>query len=301
MATKFSSTLLPSNAADANFRAWVTFIHELFTVTGGWVQTADTGQANPATITTGGITTANTKFGYTIYRMNDALQATTPVFIRVDFGNGTTASVPGMWFTIGQSTDGSGNITNVRTVPSSSAVPTSGGVTTTGTHTSYGSANVNRISAGLFNISTSSIRILGFTIERTHDANGNDTPYGLIVTGTYPTTIATRWGNAWVVVLAPIGQPPIDEGLNYILPSANPGTYGSDAPVGVHVPSAGVALYPSKEVCAVKTSDFAAEGAFSMTLYGSSINYQLIRCNTRHAVTTSGTGDASCSPAIRYE
>jgi hypothetical protein len=301
VATQFSNTLFPSNAADANFRAWVQFIHDLFTVTGGWVQTGDTGQANPATISTGAVTTANTKFGYIIYRMDDALQATAPVFVRVDFGNGVAISAPGMWFTIGTGSDGSGNITTPRFTPLASATIGAGTASTTGTHTSYGSADTNRICAGLFNLSGQPTRVAAFNLERTHDANGNDTDYGLIFNHGAAATPTQRFLLSNVIVMGSAPQPPQDSGLNYILPSEDPGTFGADIGVGIHIPIAGLALYPAKGAGCVKLSSFAVDGSFPMTLYGSSITYIVLATGVRSGINTTGTVDPSVRAIVRFD
>lgn len=103
-----TATCAATNSTDANFRAWVQFIFNVFT-NGGWVQTADTGQIDPVTATKPGA--VNTKVGYAIFGMNDTLQATHPVFVKFSFGSGNTHAVdPGLWFAVGAATDGAGNL-----------------------------------------------------------------------------------------------------------------------------------------------------------------------------------------------
>jgi hypothetical protein len=93
--------------SDANFREWVQEIHDQF-VAIGLTQTADTGQADLATITrpAQGLTTH-----YEIWEFADALQATAPIFLRVEYGtqSGVTSA---LWrIGIGTGTDGAGNLT----------------------------------------------------------------------------------------------------------------------------------------------------------------------------------------------
>src|SRR3970282_1095232 len=104
MATRLDSTIYPSNATDAEFRAWVQFVEDTLVTTGGWVVTADTGQMTISTATAPGA--GNTKVGYRIYRMSDVLQAANPVFVRIDYGSGAASTSPGMWLTIGQGSEG---------------------------------------------------------------------------------------------------------------------------------------------------------------------------------------------------
>lgn len=106
MAT-FATTAAPINDTDANFRAWINVWHTLLTTVGGWVQTADTGQINFATATRP--TLVNEKRGYALYAMNDSLQATKPIILKLAFGSGAAANTPGVWFSIGTATDGAGN------------------------------------------------------------------------------------------------------------------------------------------------------------------------------------------------
>lgn len=102
--TSYSETLL--HTTDAEFRAWATNLDAAL-VAVGLVQTADTGQANFATMTrpASGIWT-----NYRIYRYSDALQATAPVFLRVEYGTNNTNS-PAIRIGVGRATDGAGNLT----------------------------------------------------------------------------------------------------------------------------------------------------------------------------------------------
>jgi hypothetical protein len=69
-------------ADDATFRAWGSGIAAQIAAM-GLVQTSDTGQINWVTVARPAL---NTIAGYEIWRFNDALQATKPVFIRIDYG-----------------------------------------------------------------------------------------------------------------------------------------------------------------------------------------------------------------------
>lgn len=81
----------------------------------GLLQTADTGQINWTTVAYSN--TASFSSGYEIYQFTDELQATSPVFIRIDYGTGNQPGVatgsPSIWVTVGTGTDGAGNLTGV--------------------------------------------------------------------------------------------------------------------------------------------------------------------------------------------
>src|SRR4051794_26109726 len=94
--------------SDATFRQFVQGIRDALTAL-GFARTTDTGQLDPATVTTpAGI---NTAAGYEVYRFADPLQATLPIFFKVEYGTGGTVDKPGLWVTAGTATNGAGTIT----------------------------------------------------------------------------------------------------------------------------------------------------------------------------------------------
>lgn len=104
VATKIAGAQAQWNS-DAEFRADTLAIHNAIKAAGGLVQTADTGQTD---------FTANTRAagGYTVYRFDDAHQASYPLFLRIDW-TATATSRPGLTFTLGTGSNGSGTITGV--------------------------------------------------------------------------------------------------------------------------------------------------------------------------------------------
>lgn len=108
--------LAPITSNDTNFRAWGSGIAGGI-VAAGLVKTADTGQVDWVTVLRA--TATLQKQGYEIYRFDDALQATRPVFIRIDYGSGSNVSNPMMWLTVGTATDGAGTITAHTSFPNS--------------------------------------------------------------------------------------------------------------------------------------------------------------------------------------
>jgi len=106
----YDSSIIDQIDTDAKFRAWVLACITALTDV-GLVQTADTGQIDPATVSAP--PSSGSKQGYAIFRFNDALQATLPIFIRLDFGTvfkSGTDTRPTLWVTVGTSTNGSGTL-----------------------------------------------------------------------------------------------------------------------------------------------------------------------------------------------
>lgn len=109
--TKQTGTVdVSSFTTDAKFRTWGLACSTALQAC-GLVKTSDTGQINWASVTKPVAT--NTQAGYEIYRFDDSLQATKPVFIRIGFGSGGVASgnSPTTWLTVGTGSDGAGTIT----------------------------------------------------------------------------------------------------------------------------------------------------------------------------------------------
>jgi hypothetical protein len=100
------------HTSDTTFRAWITNLHNAI-IAAGLVDPGDTGQLDLSTATRPG---TNSWAGYRIYRFNDTNQGAYPVFLRLEFGTGANAANPTIRFTIGQGSDGAGNITGANVV-----------------------------------------------------------------------------------------------------------------------------------------------------------------------------------------
>lgn len=104
MATSFYNTKI-DHTSDAEFRAWAqAFSDSLDTV--GLTATADTGQINLATVLRPG---SNVAAGYQIRKLVSTVGS--DIFIKIEFGTGTTTTSPQIWITCGTGSDGAGTIT----------------------------------------------------------------------------------------------------------------------------------------------------------------------------------------------
>jgi hypothetical protein len=104
-----------SHTTDADFRAWGSALSAAMQ-TCGLLQATDTGQINWVTVARP--VGNNTVAGYEIYKFTDALQATSPVFIKLEYGTGSTSTnfgAPALWLTVGQGSNGAGTLTGVLT------------------------------------------------------------------------------------------------------------------------------------------------------------------------------------------
>lgn len=107
MSTYTNNVLFQNQSLVAIFRAWVQVMHDGLTSV-GLVQTSDTGQALPSTIALPG---ASTFSGFEIYRFADSLQATKPVFIKMEYGTAPNNTGSIFRVTLGTSTNGAGTLT----------------------------------------------------------------------------------------------------------------------------------------------------------------------------------------------
>lgn len=165
------------HASDANFRTWGSNLNAALAAV-GLTQTADTGQANWTTITRPAI---NTYAGYEIWRFNDTLQATAPVFIKIQYGTGSSAGNPRFAISVGTGSDGAGNLTGLvstaRPVVQNSA-PSAG---TFNTYACYKDGSLSLLWMYQGTATPANSYYGGFTISRTSDYSGNWTADGLLV------------------------------------------------------------------------------------------------------------------------
>jgi hypothetical protein len=302
MATKFSNTLHPSWSPVANFRAFAQFVEDLLVTTGGWTVTADTGQTLPSALL---IPTAqNVKMGFRIYQMTDALSATYPVVMKVDYGSSQfNGSMVKIWVTVGMGSDGIGNITNVMVNSLGCAVGTNASSATDLTN-SYGSASPGRMCFGLFVSESASLNYqLIFSIERSKNDIGADNGDGILITltnGLNSGVDSTQYG-----IYANTLQPAQETGVAYIMTMQNP-SQSFDGSVGAGVIShfKGIAQQPGIGMIIMNSADVPPEGTFVLNIYGANHAYQHLGANT--SVTrpkASGTfyTDFGARPCIRFD
>jgi hypothetical protein len=103
------STVASGINSNTPFRAWGLAWSTALQAADALQKTTDTGQIDWSTVT--GPTVANTVSGFEMYRFKDSLQSTAPIFLKVEYGNGSTAANGQMWFTVGTGSDGAGAIT----------------------------------------------------------------------------------------------------------------------------------------------------------------------------------------------
>ena len=282
----YSAPIAASVSTTTYMRAFAHFIVDQLSAW-GWVQTADTGQT--ATDSLPAEANTNTVGGYQIWRMGDALQATAPVFLKIEFGSSSTSSAPAVWLTIGTGTDGAGNLTGQ--VSTRFVLGTT--VNSTTAQTCYASGATNRCAFAMFMGIQTATYSLFFSIERSKDASGSDTGDGIIIFGAAANgTVKTQYLPASGTISAIQSYPalPVYQGITTL---AN----GSD--VGM------IPLFPQGQLGAVNPGntiwfyyqpDLVALNPISATLKGSS--HTILPLGV---ITTAYSNWASHSYAMLYE
>lgn len=187
----------PLNTTTAAVSAWIEDLRQ--TLIGcGLVQTADTRQFDSSTFvwaTQGDRANSSVEVTYLMFRFDDALQASAPIFIRIGmlacFGDSSKGYALGGAVTVGRATNGAGVITGT-----SATVKTTVGYSTNDyasgqSYQSFASCSKNKGFAGLvFNAGNHSptydmrFSQIAFFVERVPDATGAPTADGF-----------TLWGN----------------------------------------------------------------------------------------------------------
>ena len=138
----------PSNANDAFFRSWTKAINDAL-IFFGWVHVPCTGEADLDTMTAPAA--ANTYANFRVYRMNDSLQATYPLFLRITFGSGAAADRPSARWELSDGVDTSNGSLGTMSTALMDGILTSAAGSTTVPATSYFSGDAGRFVMALFN------------------------------------------------------------------------------------------------------------------------------------------------------
>lgn len=105
-----SDTLVNTITTNAQFRTWGSGVTAKLALM-SLVKVVEAAQIDWATVATPGV--ANTAAGYEMWRMDDALQATVPIFIKIEYGSGAAAANGAIWVSLGSSSNGAGVLNGV--------------------------------------------------------------------------------------------------------------------------------------------------------------------------------------------
>lgn len=266
MATSGPTNIPSFFNTDADFRAWGAAINAALTAI-GLVQTADTGQINWATVTKPAA--INTAAGYEIWRFNDALQATKPVFIKIEYGSGAVVDRPSLWITTGSVTNGAGTLSGQSRARIQLGAGTSDAAGST--RAMYVSGSSSRLCM-ILNVNTvTAAQNMAVMIERTKDSTGADTGDGLIVIqwagsgGASYTTVPLTPGVA--VPAATANTPTVD-----VTGKGGTSIIGTDVALSPLLAFVGKALF-GMSLIVYNSADIGALGSFVANHLGANHTY----------------------------
>jgi hypothetical protein len=287
-ATTWSSA--PDNTNDTTFRAWGSALSAQIAAM-GWIQTADSGQINWTTVTRPAGT--NTSAGYEIWRMDDALQATTPVYLKIEYGTAAVNTRVALWFTVGGGTDGAGTMSAGSTTRKQAPLAAS----TATAYNSYISGGTNRLSFHLWTNATAGYHVI-LCVERTHDGAGADTAVGALVLHGVP-NVANQYQQQ---VYLPAGAATAEASIGSLLPTV--GTLSKGGTIG-YSPiflTSGIFLNPSRSFVHVFWANFSSLAGTTVTLqlYGVDHTFRVPAVDG-NAANLRGTNSNNQGFLMRYE
>lgn len=280
-----TTTLVNTITTNAQFRTWGAEYSAKF-ASMGLVKVVEAAQIDWVAVATPGV--ANTAAGYEMWRMNDALQATVPIFIKFEFGSGAAAANASLWFSLGTSSNGAGVLNGI--------VSTRTQIQCTATAlaiTHYWSGDTNRV--GVSAVGAAMATSMYFGIERTVDTAGAVSGEGALLirlTGSAWGTLA--WNQAigsyttWESTVGAMGPSVVPYGVTGLQVAVYPVYH-----------SKGVFCNPGLNGFLYENLTIGAGATVSFTVYGAAHTYMPVGA-PQH--TCAGRGGFS-APAfmIRYE
>jgi hypothetical protein len=282
-------SLAPTNSSVALFRAWGLAVSNAIAAR-GLVKTTDTGQVNWATVALPAI---NLTPAYEIWRFDDALQATAPVFIRLEYGTGSSTGLVAMAFSIGSGSNGAGVLTGVtlaRTVLQT-------GSNSATTMACFVSGSTNRLLLALWAGLTSNPNyFLMLSLERTVDAAGAPTSEGVLVAWFSP--FVTYQQLAWNCTTGPMTA--VEQALGMLFPNVGTGASGGSTAVYPCYHTKGIYLLPGLNLLGGYELNFTPTTAVAFTYYAATRTYIPLPSIVSGSLSSRGTGGAH-TLLVRYD
>lgn len=286
--SKATFSVAPSNASDANFRVWGKALSDALQAI-GCIKTADTGQIDWATVARAAI---SSYAGYEIRQLPaGTLQTACPVYLKIEFGAGTTQTYCALRITVGRATDGAGNLTGI---VSSQIVLANGSTSTTATD-SYVSCDANYMCWALWTGSASSI-INIFYVARPRDASGTALGTGVNLVGQCSSAGYSQW---FPLAGSALPASPMTS-FCCAAPKVGTGTYGSTLGVFPIFSYQGYAAHPDGVGIGYFTGDIATGGTIvSVEIFGA--NHDFVTAGVSNATGLLAGNTATSSIMVRYE
>lgn len=286
-----------TNSSDANFRTWGSYISARMAAV-GLVKTSDTGQIDFTTVLAP--VAISTFMGYEIWRLADSLQASAPVYLKIEYGSSTgSANNPAMRFQFGSGSNGSGTLTgNLSTTYLCSATAVVGACVV------VGSGDTNRFCIN-YGFTAAGGYGLFFGFERSKNAAGVDTTEAML--GVFNNAVSSgaatgaKFYPVWSTTLGDIG-PTTAVSAPALFPNAASATSGVQTIVSPLLHSKGIFMNPGMNFLGYLTAGPVPNGTPSIYMYGAiHTYYTLPAASAIEGTGFQGPGAGTEALAIRYE
>jgi hypothetical protein len=282
----------PSNSSDALFRAWGKGISDALAAC-GLVKTGDTGQIDWSSVAHP--TSTSSMMGYEVWTFNDALQATAPIFIKIQYGSESNgANNPGITLDIGHASDGAGNLTGTTATQRVFGCSTN----STSTAATFISSDGGRLNLAFVANLTSGF---SFYIERTRDDSGVATGDGvdIVCWGSHG---GTGFGSQQYLPASGNPNPATpNTSLFCCSPNSSSTVYGKNMGLFPIFPCLGYPGNPTMGALVYLNAEIGAAGGtlIAVTMYGTSHTFVVTAFgNTSNSIN--GSSSSHCL-AIRHE
>lgn len=230
-------------------------------------------QAAATAVTTLTATPAAGAAVYEIWKAGDGLQATTPIFVKFEYGSNGTNTNPAIFVTVALATDGAGNTTGSM-VSSRVVLVNSTNTNTTTASNCYFSGTTASMQMALFNGTTAVASANCFMLlERSKDATGADTStyFTLVVVG-QTTNAQTNYQQSFFNIA---GAPPTREISVVALSGYSNASlvFNGTMAVSPIFPLVGAFGNPMLGGIVGKAGDFLDQTTFPVVQYGTSHTY----------------------------
>lgn len=294
MAYTLITTTTPRSNSNAEFQAWGSQISAAIANT-GIVKESDANvgtQINWSTVAAPNA--AGQSRGYEIYRFSDSLQATAPIYFKIEYGSGTSNTIPALWLTWGNGANASGNITG-NTTTRQQLVSTAGGTAKT---SYYAGSNNWLIFVFCAGGTVQEQMMVG--MERTLDTTGNVTSSGLaIIMSNTTTKFQVLWTAATGNVTA------FESSFGLLMPASTSPTgfrRGVPAECAAYYPlmfNQGAVWFPPQTIAmGYFTPEWSTGIPSTIPVYGANTNYMPIGNTCMYSV--SGRGGQRSTFMIRW-
>lgn len=279
---------------DVGFRAWAKELHDAL-IACGLVQTSDTGQINFTTATRPGTNQSL----YAIYRFNDSLQSSRPVFIRLEYGTSTAAAGPQLYISVGTGTTGAGVLTGVISSRSSYGVQNTPSSTVT-TFVTNVCVTAGAVAVAWKMGAQSGVNTKGqafFSVGRSCDDTGAITGDWVAITrfntntSSYPSVVVLDFVNS-------VTYPESFDGSNCCIPqNTSSSLVGTSTQVYKHYVST-PRVRPLWHQVTVFVSEFGANSVFSTIPVGSTVSRTYIALGAPANYASISAATATCLAMI---